>query len=116
MNKLFLLMSAVVLAGCAGAQPEPVKYQPVGMANPAAVYCHEKGGTSVRVQTAQGGRIVFCRAGSVSTSGIYIAEIISNFSFGSRHQFVASALFRTGQSHKKSPPFPAGFVFILRTV
>lgn len=56
MNKLFPLMSAVVLAGCAGAQSEPVKYQPVGMANPAAVYCHEKGGTSVRVQTAQGER------------------------------------------------------------
>lgn len=56
MNKLFVLLMASLLAGCAVSHPAPVKRPTIGMANPAAVYCQQKGGTSVSVQTAQGAR------------------------------------------------------------
>lgn len=58
-------MKALVIAlSCAGflsacttaSQPEAPKPPKIGMANPAAVYCKQKGGTLVPVQTPQGVR------------------------------------------------------------
>lgn len=55
--KYYLAMSGVLLiAGCAQQErdaPEPPR---VGMPNPASVYCEQKGGTLVPVQTPQGVR------------------------------------------------------------
>lgn len=51
------LLLPLVLAGCANAKPDDAPKPPnIGMANPAAVYCQQKGGTSVPVQTPQGVR------------------------------------------------------------
>ncbi len=36
------------------SQPEAPKPPQIGMANPASVYCQQKGGTLIPVQTAQG--------------------------------------------------------------
>ncbi|WP_172731374.1 DUF333 domain-containing protein [Pluralibacter gergoviae] len=49
----YLALSLLPLAGCAqhnDAPPPPT----VGMANPASVYCLQKGGTLVPVETPQG--------------------------------------------------------------
>ncbi|WP_312946750.1 DUF333 domain-containing protein [Superficieibacter sp.] len=53
MTKLFWLILPLTLAGCAKESPAPAK---AGMANPAAVWCVEKGGTRVPVQSPQGVR------------------------------------------------------------
>ena len=55
MKKTMLLLGALNLSGCAASEPsapEPPKV--IGMPNPAAVYCEEKGGQSVKVTIAQG--------------------------------------------------------------
>lgn len=51
----FVLPCLLVLAGCSTpSQPEAPKPPQIGMANPASVYCQQKGGTLIPVQTAQG--------------------------------------------------------------
>ena len=51
----FVLPCLLVLAGCSPpSQPEAPKPPQIGMANPASVYCQQKGGTLIPVQTAQG--------------------------------------------------------------
>ncbi len=51
----FALPCLLVLAGCStSSQPEAPKPPQIGMANPASVYCQQKGGTLIPVQTAQG--------------------------------------------------------------
>lgn len=59
MKKYLLLLPVLALMGCAEAgSPSPTPGTPVstGMANPASVYCQQKGGVSVPVQTPQGVR------------------------------------------------------------
>ena len=48
-----VLPGLLVLAGCT-TEPEAPVPPKVGMANPASVYCEQKGGTLVAVQTPQG--------------------------------------------------------------
>lgn len=50
----FVLPCLLVPAGCSTLQPEAPKPPQIGMANPASVYCQQKGGTLIPVQTAQG--------------------------------------------------------------
>lgn len=52
---LIILAGALALAGCTTQReaPEPPK---TGMANPASVYCAQKGGSHVEIQTPQGVR------------------------------------------------------------
>ncbi|EJN4182276.1 DUF333 domain-containing lipoprotein YoaF [Escherichia coli] len=51
----FALPCLLVLAGCStSSQPEVPKPPQIGMANPASVYCQQKGGTLIPVSTAQG--------------------------------------------------------------
>ncbi len=51
----FVLPCLLVLAGCSTpSQPEAPKPPQIGMANPASVYCQQKGGTLIPVSTAQG--------------------------------------------------------------
>ncbi|EJF3558139.1 DUF333 domain-containing lipoprotein YoaF [Escherichia coli] len=51
----FALPCLLVLAGCStSSQPEAPKPPQIGMANPASVYCQQKGGTLIPVSTAQG--------------------------------------------------------------
>lgn len=53
----FALPCLLVLAGCStSSQPEVPKPPQIGMANPASVYCQQKGGTLIPVSTAQGGQ------------------------------------------------------------
>jgi putative hemolysin len=58
--KYIYLLLPLILAGCAPSSPKPaVQDAPppnIGMANPASVYCQQKGGTLVPVQTPQGVR------------------------------------------------------------
>ncbi|EHG7582830.1 MULTISPECIES: putative hemolysin [Citrobacter] len=54
---LIALSCACLLSACTTAsQPDAPKPPKVGMANPAAVYCEQKGGTLVPVQSPQGVR------------------------------------------------------------
>lgn len=51
------LFCAWLLAGCSSSsQPDAPKPPKTGMANPAAVYCEQKGGTLVPIQSPQGVR------------------------------------------------------------
>ncbi|MCS2172587.1 DUF333 domain-containing protein [Scandinavium sp. TWS1a] len=51
------LLLPLLLAGCTTAEQSDAPPPPnIGMANPAAVYCQQKGGTSVPVQSPQGVR------------------------------------------------------------
>ncbi|HCR9749118.1 TPA: DUF333 domain-containing protein [Citrobacter koseri] len=51
------LPCALALSACSSSsQPEAPKPPQIGMANPAAVYCEQKGGTRVPVQSPQGVR------------------------------------------------------------
>ena len=53
--KWMTIMLPLALAGC--AQPQQTQpMHPVGMANPASVYCEQLGGTQVPVQSPQGVR------------------------------------------------------------
>ena len=53
--KWMTIMLPLALAGC--AQPQQTQpAHPVGMANPASVYCEQLGGTQVPVQSPQGVR------------------------------------------------------------
>lgn len=53
--KWMIIMLPLALAGC--SQPQQTQpTHPVGMANPASVYCEQLGGTQVPVQSPQGVR------------------------------------------------------------
>ncbi|HBV9990043.1 TPA: DUF333 domain-containing protein [Klebsiella aerogenes] len=55
--KWIVMMLPLALAGCAQSQqPDAPPPNSIGMANPAAVYCDQKGGKQVPVQTPQGVR------------------------------------------------------------
>lgn len=57
MQKLTTIIGTLLLSGCATAEREaPKPPHSVGMANPASVYCQEKGGKSVSVKTPEGER------------------------------------------------------------
>ena len=59
MMKYLLLALALQLAACTtkATQPDaPMPPHAVGMANPASVYCLEKGGEQIPVQSPQGVR------------------------------------------------------------
>lgn len=53
--KGMILMLPLALAGCAQTQPTQPAH-PVGMANPASVYCQQLGGKQVPIQSPQGVR------------------------------------------------------------
>ncbi|WP_434659177.1 DUF333 domain-containing protein [Klebsiella sp. MISC125] len=53
--KWMTIMLPLALAGCAQSQQTQPTH-PVGMANPASVYCEQLGGTQVPVQSPQGVR------------------------------------------------------------
>lgn len=55
MNKVWLIVP-LLLAGCAAKNNDAPPPPNVGMANPAAVYCLQRGGTQVPVQSPQGVR------------------------------------------------------------
>lgn len=50
-----VLPGILMLAGCS-TQPQAPTPPKIGMANPASVYCQQKGGTLTAVQTPQGVR------------------------------------------------------------
>ncbi|HFI5640744.1 DUF333 domain-containing protein [Raoultella planticola] len=59
--KWMIMLLPLTLAGCAKQpQPQPQDAPPppqtIGMANPASVYCTQKGGSLIPVQTPQGVR------------------------------------------------------------
>jgi len=54
--RYWLLALPVVLAACSSTQPESHRHPQIGMANPAAVYCQQRGGERVPVQSPQGVR------------------------------------------------------------
>ena len=57
--KYLLLALVLPLAACSTKAPPPDAPQPphaIGMANPASVYCLEKGGEQIPVQSPQGVR------------------------------------------------------------
>lgn len=51
-----VLPGILVLAGCSTPQPEAPMPPKIGMANPAPVYCEQKGGSLIAIQTPQGVR------------------------------------------------------------
>lgn len=53
--KWMIAMLPLAMAGCAQTQPTQPAH-PVGMANPASVYCQQLGGTRVPIQSPQGVR------------------------------------------------------------
>ena len=53
--KWMIAMLPLAMAGCAHTQPTQPAH-PVGMANPASVYCQQLGGTQVPIQSPQGVR------------------------------------------------------------
>ncbi|QMR43306.1 DUF333 domain-containing protein [Citrobacter freundii] len=56
MKSLFIVLPGMLmLAGCS-TQPDAPMPPKVGMANPASVYCQQKGGSLTAVQTPQGVR------------------------------------------------------------
>lgn len=51
----YVLLLPLLLAGCSKPVPPDAPPPPqIGMANPAAVYCQQKGGESIPQVTAQG--------------------------------------------------------------
>lgn len=55
MSRHYVLLLPLLLAGCAKtAEPDAPPPPQIGMANPAAVYCQQKGGESIRQVNAQG--------------------------------------------------------------
>jgi len=56
MKKIVSLLMLTLLAGCSAQREAPVPPNVMGMANPASVYCQQKGGKSVNIQTTQGSR------------------------------------------------------------
>ncbi|MGP3594275.1 putative hemolysin [Vagococcus sp. WN89Y] len=51
-----LLLLPFVLAACSSAKPDAPRPPEIGMANPAAIYCQQRGGERVPVQSPQGVR------------------------------------------------------------
>lgn len=74
----FALPCLLILAGCSTtSQPDAPKPPQVGMANPASVYCQQKGGTLIPVQTPQGSvTIANCRVVKRLMNGRYGGGII----------------------------------------
>ena len=61
MSSRYLLLLPLFLAGCAKqAQPEAPLPPQIGMANPAAVYCQQKGGESIP-QINEKGQFSLCK-------------------------------------------------------
>lgn len=58
MNKLLIVVSLIIISGCASQQTER-ESQAVGMANPASVYCEQVGGKLEIVNSGQG-QIGYC--------------------------------------------------------
>jgi uncharacterized protein len=57
---LFGVVTAVsLLSACSTKEPEPVK--PIGMANPASVFCTEQGGKLVMEKDTEGNSIGYCQ-------------------------------------------------------
>lgn len=57
MKKLTIIMGMLLLSGCTTAEREaPKPPNTIGMANPASVYCQQKGGKSIAVKMPQGER------------------------------------------------------------
>ncbi|KOC87685.1 DUF333 domain-containing protein [Winslowiella iniecta] len=56
MKKLSCLMALTLLAGCTTQREAPPPPNSIRMANPASVYCQQKGGKSENIQTTQGVR------------------------------------------------------------
>lgn len=50
------LPGVLLLGACSSSQPDAPMPPRIGMANPAAVYCEQQGGTLAPVQTPQGVR------------------------------------------------------------
>ena len=63
MNKIALVGLMLGFIGLTACGSEPVKdqKQAVGMANPASVYCKEKGGKSIARKDADGGEYALCQ-------------------------------------------------------
>lgn len=52
MKKLLIFSAILLVVGCTAKETNVVK--PIGMANPASVYCEKLGGTSEITDTVQG--------------------------------------------------------------
>lgn len=52
--KTYFMVAALLLAGCSQSHDAPPPPKQTGMANPASVYCVEKGGKLVAQKSAQG--------------------------------------------------------------
>ncbi|EPL9568063.1 putative hemolysin [Providencia rettgeri] len=52
MKKLLAFSALILIVGCTAKETNVAK--PIGMANPASVYCEKLGGTSEITDTAQG--------------------------------------------------------------
>ena len=52
MKNLLVFSALVLIVGCSAK--ETTETEPIGMANPASVYCEKLGGTSKITDTAQG--------------------------------------------------------------
>lgn len=52
--KRYLALATLILAGCSQQPDAPPPPKQIGMANPASVYCIEKGGTRIAQHSAQG--------------------------------------------------------------
>ena len=60
MRRLLPVAVILPLAACGGgAAPDGPKFAPVGMANPASVYCDELGGR-LEIRAEQGGEAGYC--------------------------------------------------------
>jgi len=49
-----LLLLPLMVAACSSSKPDAPRPPEIGMANPAAVYCQQRGGERVPVQSPQG--------------------------------------------------------------
>ncbi|MFV9998201.1 MAG: DUF333 domain-containing protein [Arsenophonus endosymbiont of Dermacentor nuttalli] len=54
MKKILLLLTFIYLVGCSNTKKSSIATKTIGMANPASVYCVQKGGKTEIVTTATG--------------------------------------------------------------
>ncbi len=54
-----VVTAASFLSACSTTEPESVK--PIGMANPASVFCTEQGGKLVMEKDAEGNSVGYCQ-------------------------------------------------------